>query len=43
MHTNQPKDKPMRFSSFYRTTTIVTPNNYTYSSFTRYGIVGQNG
>ena len=24
----------MRFSSFYRTTTIVTPNNYTYSSFT---------
>ena len=36
MHTNQLKDKPMSFSSFYRTTTIVTPNNYnySYSSFT---------
>ncbi len=24
----------MRFSSFYRTTTITAPNNYNYSSFT---------
>ena len=31
--TNQ-KDKPMSYFNFYRTTTIVTPNNYNFSSFT---------
>jgi len=36
MHTNQPKDKPMRYFNFYSTTTIVTPNNIvTPSNFYR--------